>query len=144
MILYIDTSALVKRYIREAGSTDVVAWMREADLIGVNVITRAEVGATFSRLHRARIVDSATAEQLLKEFRAHWPNYLRLQINEALIAAAEGLAWGYGLRGYDAVHLASASIWQESMGEVVTMLTYDRQLWEAADRVGLQVLPQQL
>ncbi|MBP6016298.1 MAG: type II toxin-antitoxin system VapC family toxin [Candidatus Promineofilum sp.] len=144
MILYTDTSALIKRYIGEPGSADVVAWMQAADLIGLSIITRAEAGATFSRLHRLKIIDSTTAEQLLKEFRLHWPGYMRLRINENLVTRAERLAWQYGLRGYDAVHLASAVIWQESLGETVTMMTYDRQLWEAAVLVGLHVLPQQL
>ena len=34
MILYMDTSALTKRYIYEQGSNDVLAWMQKADLIG--------------------------------------------------------------------------------------------------------------
>ncbi|MCL4804221.1 MAG: type II toxin-antitoxin system VapC family toxin [Anaerolineae bacterium] len=144
MILYTDTSALIKRYIGESGSSDVVAWIREADLIGVSIITRAEAGATFSRLHRSGIIDTTTAELLLKEFRLHWPSYMRLRINENLVATAESLAWQYGLRGYDAVHLASAVIWQESLGETVILATYDRQLWGAAALVGLEVLPHQL
>jgi len=69
---------------------------------------------------------------------------MRLRINENLVATAESLAWQYGLRGYDAVHLASAVIWQESLGETVILATYDRQLWGAAALVGLEVLPHQL
>jgi len=48
------------------------------------------------------------------------------------------------VRGYDAVHLASALIWQEGVGEVVTLATCDRQLWDAGHMQGLTVFPENL
>jgi predicted nucleic acid-binding protein len=60
---------------------------------------------------------------------------------EALVERAEGLAWEHGLRGYDAVQLASALSWQESVGEEVLLATFDQQLWEAAKRAGLKPWP---
>lgn len=67
---------------------------------------------------------------------------MRLRVDERTIERAEAYAWQFGLRGYDAVHLASAVMWQEASGEPVMLATYDRQLWEAAAQVGLQVLPE--
>jgi hypothetical protein len=54
------------------------------------------------------------------------------------------LAWEHGLRGYDAVQLASALSWQESVGEEIVLATFDQQLWEAAKRTGLKAWPDQL
>lgn len=142
MILYIDTSALVKRHIHEVGSDAVITWMREAQKIGMNVITRAEAAATFARASRVSVLSRPTAERLLDEFRQYWPQYIRLRLTERTVARADELAWEYGLRGYDAVHLASAILWQEALQEPVTLVTYDRQLWEAARQVGLRVLPE--
>jgi hypothetical protein len=48
------------------------------------------------------------------------------------------------LRGYDAVQLASALTWQESVGEEIVLATFDQQLWEAAKRSGLKAWPDQL
>jgi hypothetical protein len=48
------------------------------------------------------------------------------------------------LRCYDAAHLASALIWQEGIGEPVTLATDDRQLWEAADSQGMVAFPENL
>jgi len=87
------------------------------------------------------VIDKPTAESLLSEFRQHWPQYIRLRVTEITIARADAMAWEMGLRGYDAVHLASAMMWQEALQEPVTMVTYDRQLWEAAAQIGLRVLP---
>ena len=43
MILYLDASAIVKRYIDELGSEDVVQWIGDADLVGTSLIARADV-----------------------------------------------------------------------------------------------------
>ena len=58
-------------------------------------------------------------------------------------AGVEGgaLAWEHGLRGYDAVHLAAALVWRESVGEPVTVATYDRELWRGAQASGLVPWP---
>jgi predicted nucleic acid-binding protein len=136
-----DTSAFVKRHVREIRSVDVLAWMRRSEMIGMSIITRAEVAATFARISRTSIGRPA-AERLLMEFRLDWPRYIRLRVNERTVARADALAWQFVLRGYDAIHLASAVMWQEVLGKPVTLATYDRQLWAAAAQVGLQVRPE--
>jgi hypothetical protein len=53
------------------------------------------------------------------------------------------LAWNYALRGYDAVQLASALTWQESVGMEVIVGTFDRQLWTAARHAGMKAWPEE-
>lgn len=65
----------------------------------------------------------------------------RLQFGEPLAARAGALAWEHGLRGYDAVHLATALVWRETLGEMVTVATYDRELWRGAKASGLAPWP---
>jgi hypothetical protein len=48
------------------------------------------------------------------------------------------------LRGYDAVQLASAVTWQESVGAAITLATFDRQLWDAGKQMGIHVWPKTL
>jgi len=60
---------------------------------------------------------------------------------EPLAARAATLAWERGLRGYDAVHLATALVWRETLGEIVTVATYDRELWRGAQASGLPPWP---
>ncbi|MBI4477335.1 MAG: hypothetical protein HY654_09195 [Acidobacteria bacterium] len=50
---------------------------------------------------------------------------MRVPVTEALVERAEALAWEHGLRGYDAVQLASALTWQESVGEEIVLATFD-------------------
>ena len=61
-----------------------------------------------------------------------------------VVAQAGNLAWDRGLRGYDAVHLAAASAWQDALGERVTLATVDDHLWAAAEPVGLEAYPADL
>ena len=69
---------------------------------------------------------------------------MRIKVEEHTIAKADSLAWDYSLRGYDAVQLASALLWQEALNEPITFVTFDHQLWEAGVKVGLEVMPETL
>ncbi len=144
MIAYLDASALVKRYIVERGSRATIALTAHADMTATSIISRAEVAAAFAKAVRAGIVRDEIARSAQRRFAGDWPDLARVSITEALVERAEGLAWEHGLRGYDAVQLASALSWQESAGEQIVLATFDQQLWEAAKRTGLKAWPDQL
>jgi predicted nucleic acid-binding protein len=141
MNLYLDTSALVKRYVEEQGSEDVLDWMDLANMIGTSLVTRAEVSAAISRAVRMNHLTDQVSSKALGKFRKEWTSFHRIPINEELIARADFLACQHSLRGYDAVHLAAALIWQEALMLPVTLATYDQELMEASQKSGLQVLP---
>ncbi len=141
MNLYLDTSALIKRYINEPGTGDVRAWVRAADMLATCLITRAETAACLTRLQRRGIITQDDYMVALEQFRLDWEGYHRIPINEELVARADFLACQHGLRGYDAVHLASALIWQEALMLPVALATYDQELAGAGKKSGLQVLP---
>jgi predicted nucleic acid-binding protein len=142
MNLYLDTSALVKRYVEETGSEDVLDWMDRAEMIGTGLVTRAEVASAITRATRMNYLTNQTSRKTLDKFRQEWESIHRLPINEELIARADFMACQYGLRGYDAVHLAATLIWQEALMEPVTLATYDQELAIAGRNSGLQVLPE--
>ena len=141
MIVYLDASALIKRYVAEAGSDEVAALIGEGSAIGTAIISRAEVVAALTKAVRMKLLARADATSALQVFRADWENLIRLQMTEFLVSRAEALAWDHGLRGYDAVHLASAVFWQDMLGEPITVASYDRQLWGAAKTAGLIAWP---
>jgi predicted nucleic acid-binding protein len=49
VILYLDASALVKRYIQEKASQDVNTWIETADMVVTGLITRVEVASAIAR-----------------------------------------------------------------------------------------------
>jgi predicted nucleic acid-binding protein len=144
VILYADSSALAKRYISEAGSSEVGAILREAEVVGTGLITRAEVSAAVARLVRTRSLQRQEGEAILNAFRKDWSELTAIQLTEAVVEEADHLAWEHGLRGYDTVHLASATSWQRGLDRDVTLATFDVDLWEAGQRVGLGTWPESL
>ena len=141
MIVYFDASALVKRYIAEAASASVDTLIARASVMGTGLISRAEVSAALARAARMNWLTREAAVKAVQSFRAQSTDVIGVEITEAVVARADTLAWDHSLRGYAAVHLACALLWQEAVGEPITLATFDRQLWDAAQQVGLEVWP---
>lgn len=142
MIVYLDASALVKRYIDEDGTTEVNALIDEADYNVTNLISRAEVSAAIMRASRMDILSQEDALEAIGRFQSEWESIQRLPMTEATVEEADNLVRSHDLRGYDAVHLAAAIIWQEAIGESVLFASYDRKLREAALHVELKIWPE--
>jgi predicted nucleic acid-binding protein len=141
VIAYFDASALVKRYLQEERTGDVVSLSESVTTAGTSLISRAEVAAAISRAGRLGMVPVETAERALRKFRQHWPYLFRVRLEEVTVARADALAWELGLQGYDAVQLASALLWRESMAEAPLFATFDKALGDAARTQGLEVWP---
>jgi predicted nucleic acid-binding protein len=144
MIFYLDTSALVKRYIAERGTNLTQQALANAALAGTSIISRAEMAAALAKAIRVGALGREAAISALQVFRSEWPRLVRVQATELLMAQADTLAWDHGLRGYDAVHLASALTWQQGLDQAVTFATFDRRLWETAGQQGLSAHPADL
>lgn len=144
MILYLDSSALVKRYLTEARSAEVEGVIMAADQIGTALITRAEVSAAIAKAVRMNWVERAEALKSLAVFQSQWPSMFRLRLSELTVERADMLAWAHSLRGYDAVHLSCATLWQESLSDPITFASFDEQQWDVAQKLGLAVWPETL
>ncbi len=140
-MLYLDTSALVKYYLKEPHSTAVRALLDSETFVGTGLLCKAEVAATFAKATRMHYMTPAQAQETWTAFAADWETYIRLTPTEDLLDQAAHLALAHGLRGYDAVHLASALVWQRECGQSVILATFDRQLWEVGKAIGMAVWP---
>jgi uncharacterized protein len=143
-ILYLDTSALVKQYVQETGSREVMDLIQGSDHAGTSLISRAEMSAALARAARSKILSAGAARAAWKQFLEDWSSLSRLNISRQIIDRASALAWDFPLRGYDAVHLASAILWQETLEAEIILATFDRELWSAARKAGLSVWPEKL
>jgi predicted nucleic acid-binding protein len=141
VIAYLDASALVKRHVDERGSRETLEFTAGADVVATSVISRAEVAAALAKAVRVGLLEEDEARDAQRSFAAQWPDIARLPVTEVLVSRAETLSWDYGLRGYDAVQLASAVLFQESMGTAIRLATFDKELWEAARHAGLEPWP---
>ena len=141
MRLYLDTSALVKCYMTERNSAEVLDLAGRADVVASSLLSRTEVAAAVARAVRLGALSSERGRNAHRDFLRDWADVSRIPVTEALVTRADTLAWDYALRAYDAVQLASALTWQESVGMPVTLATFDRQLWEAGQKAGMAVWP---
>jgi predicted nucleic acid-binding protein len=143
MIVYADTSALVKLFLEEEGSEATREMLRSAWAMGTGLLARAELGAALARGVRRGLLTAPEAQQARRQIEEVWPTWVHIGVDEDVVARAEALAWEYELRGYDAIHLASALAWQERLEHPLTLATFDRELWEAARRAGVIVWPEE-
>jgi predicted nucleic acid-binding protein len=113
-------------------------------MLATSIVTRAEVAAALAKAGRVGLLTEHRARSAQRSFAGDWPDLVRVPVTESLVERAEALAWDHGLRGYDAVQLASALAWQESVGAEIVLATFDQQLWEAAPEAGLRAWPDKL
>jgi predicted nucleic acid-binding protein len=143
-IIYLDTSAMLKLYVQETYSDEVGNLVSAADGAGTCILTYTEMASAMSRAARMRLVADDTTRTAWYTFLGDWPGFTRLKLSAALAERAANLAWEFGLRGYDAVHLAAALTWQDAIGEPVFLASFDRLLWSAGKKAGIATWPQRL
>jgi uncharacterized protein len=145
-VYFFDTSALVKRHVREPGSIWVRSLIRSkvAHTIHLSGITAVEVFAAITRRQRGGTLSPAQAGAILGHFRRHLSQrYMVTDVTPALLSDAMRLARKHGLRAYDAVQLAAAlevgRIYQPTGISSFTLVSADRELNAAASTEGLSV-----
>ena len=135
MILYLDTSALVKLLHPEEGSAAMREAAEQASALATSTLTRIEVHSTLARLGR----EGAPRERLTAWFEAFatlWVPMALIQMDRVVDLAC-GLCLKHPLRSLDAIHLASALVLREEGRLQVAFATADVRLGEAARREGL-------
>jgi predicted nucleic acid-binding protein len=107
---FFDSSALVKRFAQEQGSTFVLSLLRPStkNRLYAARITEVEVCAALARRRKANTINAAQAAKGLRRLRHDLPRrFTQVAIAEGVIVEASRLAETFALRGYDAVQLAA-------------------------------------
>jgi hypothetical protein len=139
---FLDSSALVKRYVREPGS----AWLQSiTDLDAGNRIvivrtTWVEVLSALSRRQREGNLSPKYVSSTIKAFRHDiQTQYLTVEVDPALADLAGDLVMRYSLRAYDAVQLAAALELHAGLQPIAlpTFLSADARLLQAAGTEGM-------
>jgi predicted nucleic acid-binding protein len=131
-MLYVDASALVKRYVDEEGSELV---MRAMDTANAWAMCRIGYVETF------RAVALAGGRKAAKRVEADWLSFDVVEVDRSLTEHAAELALSAELRSLDALHLAAALV----LGaDDLTLATWDARLHRAARGQGLDTLPAEL
>lgn len=130
-MLFLDTSALIKRYVEEEGTTEVLQRMDEDPHWVVSAVARTEVEITLCRLG----FDGSAKAALTSRLGDDWERCHVVPVDPASLVRAAELGCQFDVRTLDALHLAAA----DRLPRPVVMLTFDRRQADAARAMGLTV-----
>lgn len=128
-MLYLDASALVKRYVDEEGRDVVLGAMEKASSWSICRIGFVET---------IRAVALAVGPRVVKRVESEWPVFNVVEVDRDLAEYAARLTLSHELRALDALHLAAALVLPS---EDLTVATWDVRLHCAARGHGLATLP---
>lgn len=133
-MLFVDASALVKRYVREAHSTRVRRLLASGP-VAVSRWSEIEVTSALARLAREGGLTAAARDRARKAMIADLDSWHIVELVPAVFAVARALLVRHALRSGDAIQLASAT-WLRQFVPVTGVLAFDARLVEAAKAEG--------
>jgi len=138
VILYADTSTLVKRYVAEPHRDEVLTWLSAADAVATSRVAYPEIASALAARQRRGDIAATDVASIVDTLSQTWGDYLVVDLDERRAAQ---LALRHVLRGFDAIHLAAALTLREALGSAgVAFTSFDARLNRAAAAEGLVVL----
>jgi len=145
MICYLDTSALVKLYIEEEGSMLVREKVSNASLVATSKVAYSEARAAFARCLREGLLDRDSYGEVVGYLNSDWPSFFIMEVTDTAIFKAGELVERYALRGFDAIHMASAVILAQRVQEDSLVIgCWDDRLFKSLVYYGFSVFPEEL
>jgi uncharacterized protein len=137
---YLDTSALIKRFVVEKGSPLVQTLVTRREPVATAKIAYAEVYAGLARKRRDGHLSDRQFTLACRQFESDWQAYVRVDLQDDILVLARDLIRRRPLRGFDAIHLASAICLKKALGEEITFAAADQRLLRAAASEHLRAL----
>jgi len=137
---YFDTSALVKRYVREPGSGQVRSLLRRHDFLS-SAITPVELLSALGRKKRSGDLSEEEFSMLLSRIQSERIRWELVEIAGPVLDRAEEVIQGpLPLRALDALHVASSMAFQAAASVQIPFVTGDARQRDAANHLGLDVI----
>ncbi len=134
-----DTSALVKLYVRERGSARTRRMIDRAEAVATSMVAYAEARAAFARLQREKRTSAKLHRARVAQLDRDWDRYALVELTTAVARQAGALAEEHGLRGFDAIHLASALWLRSAHSGNLQFAGFDEKLDKAVRSAALTV-----
>lgn len=133
---YFDTSAVLKRYVAEAGSDAVQPLLTRHPLVSSALL----VVEITSALHRRRgEFPAAVLEATWKRFSDDRARWRLAAVTGAVLDRAEEVVRSSGVRALDAIHVATAVVVARELGSPLAFVTADA-VQAAAREAGISVV----
>jgi len=139
-VIYFDSSALVKRYVKEEGSETVQSLIERGGSIATSKLAYPEILSAFGRKQRTGELAAALFRKLVDQFDADWKSVFVVELHDELLPTVKLLSAKYSLKGADTVHLSSALWLKRSVQTDMIFVASDGNLLEAAKGERLKVI----
>lgn len=138
-LAYVDTSVLIKRYVKEPDSSRAGGLLKRHDLLTSSIVFLEALSAFSRRRGTGELLfdDFSAIVTRLRDDRRHWRV---VELTDTVLGKAEDLIPRTSVRALDAIHLASALIVKSSSGIDIPFITADARQRSAAQSEGLRVL----
>jgi predicted nucleic acid-binding protein len=133
MVVYLDTSSLVKLYVEEEDSPRIADLVKSSTVTATSLIAYTEARAAFARRFRKNAFTPDEYRHLISVFDKDWENYLIVRVTKELVRLAGNLAEKHGLRAFDAIHLSSAITLRAEISAPLIFSCSDRKLQQASN-----------
>lgn len=141
---FLDTSALAKLYVREAGTEKMLELAARPDRPSLVILSlsRVELRAAVQRRVRSRELSEEAARAVIATFSEHLSSiYVVQHVTEAMLERAVDLIGRHELRAYDSIQLAACLTLPLQNSEArATFTSADRRLLTAAEAEGWPVM----
>lgn len=135
---YFDTSVLVKRYIHEEGSVKARALLRRHRVVSSTIAPLKAMSALSRRRHEA-VLSERNFGDVLGQMRADTERWELVEINQLVLDRVAEVMQLTNVRTLDALHIASALVFQTFSGRAIRFITADTRQREAARSMALSV-----
>lgn len=130
--LFLDSSALLRRYVGDPQRPLVVDAMAASDAWAVSALARSEVQLALVQA----ATNARTRDRFWSMVREDWDAFWQVPVDARCLARATEIGAQFGLSLVDAVHLAAA----DRLPRPLSYLTFERQQIPAAAELGMLVL----
>ena len=135
MIGYLDTSALVPLLVAEPSTAACRRFWDDSDVVVTSRLTYVETAAALAQARRLKRISDRTHRASLRALDARWAELTIVEVDDPLVRDAAELSRRHSLRGYDAIHCASARRLRGA--DDLVAAAGDRQLLRAWLSVGI-------
>jgi predicted nucleic acid-binding protein len=136
---YFDTSVLVKCYVEEPGTPEAMRLIRRHTVLS-SALAPIELTGALRRQEASGALTRRQRDHVLQKFQADRAQWTLLEMDSHVLARAEALVGAAPVKTLDALHLASALVFQSETSLRPPFITGDAQQRRAADTLGLNVV----
>ncbi len=134
--LFIDSSVLIPSLL--GGKPRLRGWQK-FQRVAASALIELECIRTLERWRLAKRIDDGALGAARETLRAQLEATALVQLSSVVFMRAKG-SFSAPIGSLDALHLASAMLWQETKNEALTFATHDVELAIAARASGLKVI----